>query len=773
MLKKWTIAGFALTLAACGLFKKSARDGKPSIIPEIIDPDLDKKGADRDFSPVDDNGNLQLTANLRLATSCQDAADSLRKLMLLRLRNNFNAQLRGFTDGPVPIMGRPDVVSAAKSNEAASDAPNNYTTTNQQVADVEEGDFVKNTGTHMFVARHDRVFVVKSWPAHDLAPVAELLVGDRIQEMLLVGDTTLVIAGQPRLEPNTQESGKSDTGTLSGESARAILPYQPMYSQHSTVLSVVNVSNPASPKMVSRRHVRGSFQSFRRIGQSVRVVLSSYLSYPSGVVEWYSPESPAVELSKGEFAARLQARYDENKRILNSLSLADLLASDQARSMGIGPGASETAASPGYVGIGAPEADPSVANASCTGVHLPSDPVQDLSLTRIVTLDLAKATASSELVLAGAHIVYASRDALYLAGSVWNGWAQGPEAPKPGTPLQWTNIHKFDLTQPGSTPYQASGSVSGALLNQFSMDEYSSVLRVAATEDRQPAVVSGPSSTVASFPSDQTVSHVSALRQVGNKLKVIGRTPDLAPGERIFSSRFADTRGFVVTFRQVDPLFAIDLSKPEEPKVLGSLKIPGFSTYMQFIDRDTLLTIGSEADANTGRVTGLKLSLFDVSNMTQPKETHKHVLAVPGWASSAASDDHKAFTYNARTGHLAIPVSHYSWASGDGVTSSPSAPQFVNRLALFSVGKDTGIDPAGHLDLADLSPELSSQNMGWIPQHLEVRRSVFADNFVYAISAAGIKVAPINNLGNPAAQVVLPCEGCDEVWPMWCVGDVR
>jgi uncharacterized secreted protein with C-terminal beta-propeller domain len=196
--------------------------------------------------------------------------------------------------------------------------------------------------------------------------------------------------------------------------------------------------------------------------------------------------------------------------------------------------------------------------------------------------------------------------------------------------------------------------------------------------------------------------------------------------------------------------------------VTGELKIPGFSEYMQFVDPDTLLTIGRDADPQSGRAGGLKISLFDVSDTRQPRERFHHIIARPGWASSEASTNHKAFTYFARSGHLAVPVSHYDWNRTSG------GPIYDNALALFHIDKETGIRPAGSLNLVDLGPRVTSQNIGWMPLHLQVRRSVFADDFVYAISASGIKVATIAEPETTVGAVVLTCKDCDVVMPAWC-----
>jgi Beta propeller domain/RTX calcium-binding nonapeptide repeat (4 copies) len=207
---------------------------------------------------------------------------------------------------------------------------------------------------------------------------------------------------------------------------------------------------------------------------------------------------------------------------------------------------------------------------------------------------------------------------------------------------------------------------------------------------------------------------------VGPHLDVVGKLEGLAPGERIFSSRFQGDYGFVVTFRQVDPLFTIDLSDPTNPKVAGELKIPGFSEYLQVIEQDgksLLLGVGRDADPVTGRAGALKVSLFDVSNPNAPKEIESYLF--PGqYSTSDALWDPKAITYVPDQKLLAIPYRGYSNDSSEA------------RLTVFSVDAQQGLDRIG---------EVSHDN-DWI------NRSVSIRNDLYAVSNNRISVYGVPGL---------------------------
>jgi uncharacterized secreted protein with C-terminal beta-propeller domain len=217
--------------------------------------------------------------------------------------------------------------------------------------------------------------------------------------------------------------------------------------------------------------------------------------------------------------------------------------------------------------------------------------------------------SSIEAYLGSGSEVYMSENALYVSGNDYNSfWGSV------------TNIARFTVDGT-SISYSGGGMVQGSLLNQFSMDEFDGNLRVATTEWNR-----------------ESVNSVYILDRNMNQ---IGSVENLAPGERIFSVRFMGEMGYVVTFRQVDPLFVLDLSDPENPKVTGELKVPGFSNYLHPISQDVLLGIGQDVDENTGRQQGIKLSLFDVSDSGKPREIGNLILGDSG-SYAEVLHNHKA-----------------------------------------------------------------------------------------------------------------------------------
>ena len=263
----------------------------------------------------------------------------------------------------------------------------------------------------------------------------------------------------------------------------------------------------------------------------------------------------------------------------------------------------------------------------------------------VLTIDMSKGlpAVDSDALLTSAEIVYASPRSLYVAAQRW---VPDPDAPSDRPPATRTDVHKFDISDPSKTEYRGAGQVPGYLLNQFSLSEHDGVLRSASTET--PLWWEGR-------PARESESFVTTLGERDGRLAELGRAGGLGRGERIFAVRFIGDAGFVVTFRQTDPLYAVDLSDPRQPRVRGELKILGYSAYLHPVGGDLLLGVGQDA-TERGRQTGTQLSLFDVSDLSKPAR----LSALGGQGSSSAVEfDHHAFLWWAPEKLAVVPVEDY------------------------------------------------------------------------------------------------------------------
>ena len=253
-----------------------------------------------------------------------------------------------------------------------------------------------------------------------------------------------------------------------------------------------------------------------------------------------------------------------------------------------------------------------------------------VTVARLSTTDARPGIDDVAVMVGMGSTVYASADAVYVAGSSWWG-GTGPA----------TTLTAFSLGD--RIEHLASGSVPGFVPDQFAMDE-------AADGTFRIATQTGWWGRSAS-------SAVHVLSRQGRDLVTLGSVTGIAPGEDLKSVRFIDDQAFVVTFEQVDPLFVIDLADPRNPRITGELKIPGFSSYLHPMEEGRLFGIGQGDSWNTG-----KLSLFDVSDPAAPAEVDAVTLGgSDGWASSEAAWDHHAFSWFATHGLLAVPVTETTW----------------------------------------------------------------------------------------------------------------
>lgn len=289
--------------------------------------------------------------------------------------------------------------------------------------------------------------------------------------------------------------------------------------------------------------------------------------------------------------------------------------------------------------------------AACNQVSRPQT-YSGLGLLTVLTIDLDKGLSAndSDSVLANVGTVYGTSDALYAASYAGGIGGTG------GDPA--TTVHKFVTDRAGQTSYRASGTIPGTLLSQWALSEHAGVLRAASTLQRWD-VATGSASE----------SFVTTFEERDGRLVELARVGGLGRGERIYAVRFIADVGYVVTFRQVDPLYTLDLADPRRPQLLGELKIPGYSAYLHPVGEDLLLGVGQDA-TEQGRRIGAQVSLFDVSNLRAPKRVATAPLS--GW-SSAVEHDHRAFLYWPRTRFAFVPT---DGSSTDGASGADGGVGF-------------------------------------------------------------------------------------------------
>lgn len=492
--------------------------------------------------------------------------------------------------------GAPVPASGADAGLQAPASGSGDTGTNLQEAGVDEPDMVKTDGNLVVAVRQDRLFVV------DVSGSAPRLLGDVTLpqgtggELLLVGERALVL-------------GSSWHGSTSGPAssdayADSMLPYPQGTS--TAVFTVVDLSNPGDPRIQRTEEVDGGYLSARESDGAVRIVVSSRPDLPFVVPEGDRSETEATA---------------ENLRILESSSAQDWLPQVVRRD------------ADGEVASREPLLD-------CGRVSHPQEPA-GLGVLTVVTMDLHEPDAPMSrpiAVTADGDLVYASTDRLYVATTA-GGWmfpqpldATGRALPTGEPEPVSTQLHGFDITDRTATSYLGSGDVEGWLLGRWAMSAQDGMLRVATTRG---ALWGGGDAE------PDTDSAVTILAESGDTLGVVGSVGGLGAGEQIRSVRWFGDLATVVTFRQTDPLYTVDLSEPSAPVVSGELKVTGYSAYLHPLGDGMLLGVGQDATAD-GRITGAQVSSFDLRDLARPTLADS-VVEPEAWAEVEA--DSQAFTY--------------------------------------------------------------------------------------------------------------------------------
>lgn len=505
--------------------------------------------------------------------------------------------------------------AAVSGDDGGAGGPD-FSGTNVQVIGVDEPDIVKTDGRRIITVRNGTLTVVDVTGAEP-AITGRVLLGERWGgELLLHGDRVLVI--------------NNHFGAIQPLAADAL----GRYSRDIVIIDEILLDG--TPRRGRSLHVEGRYVSSRSIDGTARVVL---VSYPSDLGFVY-PQNP-----KGEPIAAYA-----NRKVVEQSTLEDWLPDYRVVS------SKGTVTEEGQI-------------LACDRVYVPSQ-FSGFGSLAVLSFDLDEPLTLGDgaSTFAAGETIYASHHNLYVATNTWlpqpflddDDWLRDIDQ------RYRTSLHKFSLTPGGAAVYEASGSVKGHLLNQFSLHEHDGHLFVAVTNG-------SPWSA-----NRQSESLIFALEQRDEVLAVVGSVGDMGRGERIYSVRYIGDRAYVVTFRQVDPLYVVDLADPTAPAVLGELKIPGYSAYLHPVGDGLLVGIGRDAD-DTGRIQGFKASLFDVSDPADPTEIDTWTLAD---AQSSVEWDHRAFLWWAPEQLMIVPVS--SWRN-----------EVPSGAAVFKVTAEGGLDYQG------------------------------------------------------------------------------
>jgi uncharacterized secreted protein with C-terminal beta-propeller domain len=651
-------------------------------------------------------------AALTAARTCDEALTGFRAAAITQMELELDRTMRCYLqdggcgrfaeDGGAPTAGETSNAGASPQDDAT---PDEYSETNTQVEGVDEADFVKTTGERIYAIFGRDLVIMKSWPAAETAELARVRLSASPHSFFLAGNRAVVL-GWASFYDFLDEAAKA-------EYDQGLRAWDYRMWQGGTLVTVINLEND-TPVVESEHLVGGYLVGSRRIDDKVYLAQNDYV-WIDGVQYW--PDNLAWDAPDAEIEATFAALKARNRTIIEDLPLDWWL-----------PVRHEVVN--GRVDMDAP----GLPLTDCEDVYVPNV-YTGQSLLSVVTYDLAQDTFEASTVNGEWGHVYMSQDALYVASTNWGWywWWEGTADTE--RPPITTHIHKFGLGDDGVARHKASGNVLGYAINQFAFDEHDGHLRVATTDGF------GWWNT-----GTTTESRVTVLSEDGAQLREEGVVAGLGKGETIQSVRFVGPQGYVVTFRQVDPLYVLDLANPAAPTVAGELKIPGFSSYIHPIEDGHLLTIGRDAN-DQGQVGGMKLEIFDVRDPAAPKSVKTEVLGDSWNTWSEAQWDHHAFVYFPARKLLGIPVS--GWEN-----PSENDWRYKSELFVFKVGLDEiqQIGAVSHVDLlADLGVNTACRSWyGWWEAY--IRRAVFIEDYVYSVSNIGVAVHDTRDFGKGAVS---------------------
>ena len=539
-------------------------------------------------------------------------------------------------DGAVDAPAMDD--SGAAPAAPRSDAPvegEGYSGTNVQEVGVDEPDHVKTDGRTMYVVANGRLHVLDvSGEGPVLLTTVEL--HDAWDAQLLLDDDRLLVT-----------SSAYGAIPFAGESVRADVLPGPGWSG-ATSITLLDVSDPAEPVALERLSVDGATLSSRLVDGVARVVVRT----EQGNLPWVHPEGSGIRAER--------AALEANRDLIRASVAEDWL--------------------PWYEHETVDGRETEGPLLACNRIAHPEE-FSGLGVLSVLTVDLAtgglRPGPEALGLLAGGDTIYASREGLYIATTRWFDWERMAERDRERRMSEiTTQIHAFDTSDPRDVSYLGSGEVPGMLLSQWAMSEHDGHLRVASTV--------GDTWGWSSDPSESVVT-VLALR--GDELSQVGQVTGLGLTERIYAVRFMGDVGYVVTFRETDPLYTLDLTDPTDPRVVGELKIMGYSAYLHPVGDDLLLGVGQDADAQ-GRLLGTQLSLFDVSDPADPRRIDAATL---GEGMSDVEYDHRAFLHWPATGLTVVPFVRWNMEPMQGMD------QPMAGAVGFTVDRDDGLQRIGML----------------------------------------------------------------------------
>jgi len=578
-----------------------------------------------------------------------------------------------------------------------------YSQTNVQVAGVDEPDIVKTDGTYLYIVSGNKVIIVKAYPAKDAVIEGEITFDEYVTvHNIFISGSRLVVFATTYDHPVYKALIEDDVVSSS------------WYSSPDTYVKIFDIEDMKNPELKRDIVVGGSFSGARMIGDYVYVITTQY-SYNYDLPE--EDIIPRILIDGEVHEIAISDIYyvdipEKSSTFTNILSVHVHDDEQEVNEKVFLLGNSQTlyvSKENIYVTYSTQYYDYDLLEDIIDEVLLPVLPESiksELETIKTLTLEDYQKKTVSEWILQN----YAENMGEEQKQNIAKEIVRRTER---------TIIHRISISD-GEVTYEAQGNVPGFVNNQFSISEYDRHLRVSTTTQGW---------MIRSYLSN--VDSQNNVYVLNMDLEIVGSVEDLATGEQIYATRFIGDKCYLVTFKQIDPFFVIDLGDPGNPEVLGELKIPGFSTYLHPYDETHIIGIGRDG----GKV---KISLFDVSDLSNPVELSKYEVENTenswGWTQSSALYEHKAFLFDKEKNLLVLPIGDYSKQSA----------------YVFDISVENSIELKGTVthDLEMQSEETDSDDTYYYNYDYgnSIKRTLYIDDVLYTISDNMVKMNDLNSL---------------------------
>ncbi len=669
---------------------------------------------DTETSPFQDSKIFDPTGELKpLTFSSKDQFNAFFK-QYGQGRDYGYGGFSGVFRGDVALMESKAVSPEASPSEPS--AQRDFSQTNNQIASVDEADIIKTDGNYIYTITGKTLFIIKAYPGEDAEVTSTIQLDNNPRGIFIDGNYVAVFGntGHPTL---LKRLGLGRTRGMS-------------------FFTIYDISDKDDPQVSKEYKFEGDYFEARMFGDYIYLIT---LAWPDARIQY-----PTPIILEGS--------------VLKSVPVNDIIYFPI-------PYDSPQMATIHAVKLSEPEKDISSKTLVVEGANnfymsennmylTYTKYINEWQISQKVTRDIVEPRLSPEEKALVERIKTADSDVLspsekeqkimqviqdfisFLDDGEQETLRDAIEKKVKETVRQYkysdfTVIHKVEVDD-GEIEVKASGSVPGHIINQFALDENDGNLRIATTAnerweqfEEEEMIRKGEQTTTKMMPPIRRSSSSNNIFTLDANLGIMDSLKGLAEGEQIFSTRFIGDRLYMVTFRQVDPFFVIDLSDPDDIKELGKLKIPGFSRYLHPYDEDTIIGIGRDA-TDEGRQRGIKISLFDVSDVKNPKETAKWV-AKERYSQTSAEWEHKAFLFSKEKELLVIPGYNYNYDDRE---------QSYNGALVFKITKED-------IKLRGIIDHSEAKQQWYSPQ---VERSLFIEDLLYTKSPTLLRINTIEDL---------------------------